>query len=192
MRKIWIAVLMLIFLVPVVTIAAVNASHDNDNDHAKPANEKGTLAFSQGTTISGPTKGDEGENTITVVHETLTFTGNFTGSANTIQRNVKHNDTDDGKTFIFTTFHGQGNYTGTLNGVTVTLHIRYEGVMNSTFVRGNFVVHGDTSANNGVNGEGHFRGSPSGGEPAGINYTAHSHVSSHAEHPETDDEKEDE
>lgn len=188
MRKIWIAVLMLIFLVPVVTISAVNAASTHDNDDHDNLG-KGTLSFSQGSTISGPTT--RGENTISVVHETLTFTGNLTGTANTIQRNVQHTDTDDGHTFTFTTFHGQGNFTGTLNSVKVTLHIHYEGFMNSTFARGNFVVHGDTDSNHGVQGEGHFRGAPTGEGQSAINYTMHSHISSHAEHPETDDEKED-
>lgn len=185
--RIWIAGLLLIFLAPAIAIAAVNATHSSNENH--PSTEKGTITFTQTGTISGPNERSE-HTTITVVKETLTFTGNLSGSALTIERLVKHNDTDDGRTATFSTFHGSGSFTGTLNGATVTLHIRYEGVMNSTFARGNFVVSGDTSQNSDVHGEGHFRGTlTANGESVSptVNYTMHSHVASHVEQPEARD-----
>src|SRR3989475_11523801 len=122
----------------------------------------GTITFTQGATISGPTVRDD-HTTIVKVKETLSFTGNLAGTALTIERDVMHTATDDGKTISFTTFHGSGNFTGTLGNNQVTLHIRYEGVKNSTFARGNFVVSGDTNQMIDVHGEGHFRGSLTGG-----------------------------
>src|SRR5216684_2021806 len=73
--------------------------------------------------------------------------------------------------------------------------IRYEGVKNSTFARGNFVIHGDTSQMNDVHGEGHFRGTLTGGVEGGGNstvmYKMHWTVSTHTEHTEArDDDKE--
>lgn len=185
--RIWTASLLLIFLAPAIAISAANATHSSHGNH--PSTEKGTITFTQSGTVSGPI--ERGEHaTVTVVKETLTFTGNLSGSALTIERLVKHNNTDDGRTVTFRTFHGSGNFTGTLNGATVKLHIRYEGVMNSTFARGNFVVSGDTSQNADVHGEGHFRGTLTaigeGGSPA-VNYTMHSHVASHVEQPEAGD-----
>lgn len=184
LRKIWIAVLLLVFLVPVGVVSAESMAHDNDGN---ASNGSGTITFTTTGTISGPTT--HGENIVTVVKETLKFSGNLSGTALTIERQVKHNDTDDGATHIFTTFHGHGNFTGTLNGASVTLRIRYEGVSNSTFTRGNFVFFGDTNQNNSAHGEGHFKGTatlPENGG-SGIAYTLHSHVGTHAEHPETDD-----
>jgi hypothetical protein len=185
LRKVWIAVLLLVFLVPIAVVSAVSA---HDDDHGDAANGSGSIKFTTTGTISGPTT--RGENTITVVKETLQFSGNLSGTALTIERQVKHNDADDGTTHIFTTFHGHGNFTGTLNGATVTLRIRYEGVSNSTFTRGNFVVFGDTSQNVIVHAEGHFHGALSTGEggSSSVAYTMHSHVASHEEHPETDDD----
>src|SRR5437867_12824853 len=118
----------------------------------------GTITFTQGATISGPTVLRD-HTTIVKLHETLSFIGNMTGTALTIERDVMHTVTDDGKTMTFTTFHGRGNFTGTLGNDQVTLHIKYEGKSNSTFTRGNFVVSGDTSQMSDVHGEGHFRGS---------------------------------
>jgi hypothetical protein len=126
------------------------------------------------------------------VKETLSFTGNLTGRALAIERDVIHTITDEGKTITFTTFHGRGNFTtGTLGGSSVTLHIRYEGVKNSTFTRGNFVVSGDTSQMNDVHGEGHFHGSLHGGHEGGgssaVKYTMHWTISTHTEEPEARD-----
>ena len=189
--RIWIAALLLIFLVPTLAVSADNTTH---SDHENQSTNKGTITFTQTGTVSGPTERGE-HNNVTVVKETLSFTGNLTGSALAIERLVKHSDTDDSKTVTFTTFHGSGNFTGILNGASVTLHIRYEGVSNDTFTRGNFVVSGNTTQNVDVHGEGHFRGSLTtsgeGGSPT-VNYTMHSHVASHDDQPETgDDDKED-
>lgn len=197
MKKIiWAAAILLAFLIPVVAVSAASATHADHDDHQN--NGMGTISFAQGATVSTSTDHDHDDHTaIVTVKETLTFTGNLTGKAQTIQRDATHNVTDEGVKVTFTTFHGSGNFTGALNGIQVTLHIRYEGVMNSTFARGNFVLHGDTSQMNDVNVQGHFRGTLTGGvEGSGgstVQYTEHSHVSTHADHPEardTDDEKE--
>src|SRR2546428_6277606 len=135
----------------------------------------GTITFTQGATVSGPTVLND-HTTIVTVKETLSFGANLTGTAQAIERDVMHTVTDEGKTITFTTFHGSGSLTGTLGTDQVTLHIRYEGVKNSTFTRGNFVIHGDTSQMNDVQGEGHFSGSLTGGvegEGSALNYTMH-------------------
>ncbi len=186
--RIWAAGILLAFLIPVVAVTTANATHSTHGTH--PGLEKGMITFTQTGTVSGPTKLNQ-HTTIVTVKETLTFTGNLTGTALTIQREVQHNVTDEGVRVIVTTFHGSGNFTGTLNGSSVTLHIRYEGVENSTFTRGNFVVSGDTSTNADVHGEGHFRGALSipveGGPSSGVSYTMHSHVATHTEHVEARD-----
>lgn len=197
-KMIWAAAILLAFLIPVVAVSSASATHADHDDHQN--NGMGTISFAQGAKVSGSTDQDhdhDDHTAIVTVNETLTFTGNLTGTTKAVQRNATHNVTDEGVTTTFTTFHGSGIFTGTLNGNQVTLHIRYEGAMNSTFARGNFVLHGDTSQMNDVNVQGHFRGTLTGGvEGSGgstVQYTMHSHVSTHADHPEArdnDDEKE--
>ena len=197
MKKIiWAAAILLAFLIPVVAVSAASATHADHDDH--PNNGMGTISFTQGATVSGTSDRDNDDHTtIATVNETLTFAGNLTGTAKAVQRNATHNVTDEGVKITVTTFHGSGIFTGQLNGIQVMLHLRYEGVMNSTFARGNFVLHGDTSQMNDVNVQGHFRGTLTGGvEGSGgstVPYTMHSHVSTHADHPEArdnDDERE--
>jgi hypothetical protein len=155
----------------------------------------GTVTFTRGATVSGPEVLND-HTTIITVKETLSFTGSLTGTALAIERDVIHTITDEGKPITFTTFHGRGNFTtGTLGGNSVMLHIRYEGVKNSTFTRGNFVVSGDTSQMNDVHGEGHFHGSLHGGDEGGgsspVKYTMHWTVSTHTEEPEARDKDRD-
>jgi hypothetical protein len=187
-KRIWAVAVLLAFLIPVVAVSAANATHADHDDHLNRG--MGTVTFTQGATVSGPT-GLSDHTTIVKVHETLSFTGNLTGTALTIERDVMHTVTDEGKTSTFTTFHGNGTFTGTLDNNQVMLHIRYEGVKNSTFARGNFVVHGDTSQMNDVQGEGHFHGSLTGGNEGGgnstVGYTMHWTVSTHTEEPEARD-----
>jgi len=182
-KSILAAAMVLAFLIPVVAVSAANATHPDNDDHLNRGT--GTISFAQGATVSGPTVLNDHTTKVTV-KETLTFAGNLTGTAQTVERDVMHTRTDEGKTITFTTFHGSGNFTGTLNSVTVTLHIRYEGVKNSTFARGNFVVHGDTNQMNDVHGEGHFHGTLTGGvEGSGgstVGYTMHWTVSTHTDH----------
>jgi hypothetical protein len=182
-KSIWAAALVLAFLIPIVAVSAANATHPDNDDHQNRGT--GTISFTQGATVSSETLNDH--TTIVTVKETLTFTGNLTGTAQTIERDVMHTRTDEGKTITFTTFHGSGNFTtATLGNNQVTLHIRYEGVKNSTFARGNFVVHGDANQMNDVQGEGHFRGALTGGVESGgnstVNYTMHWTVSTHTDH----------
>jgi hypothetical protein len=192
-KRIWAIAFLLAFLIPVVAVSAANATHPDHDDHLNRG--MGTISFAQGATVSSSTDHDHDDHTaIVTVKETLTFTGNMTGTAHTIERDATHNVTDEGQKVTFTTFHGWGNFTGTLGGNQVTLHIRYEGVKNSTFARGNFVVHGDTSQMNDVHGEGHFRGTLTGGVEGGGNstvmYKMHWTISTHADHPEARDKDE--
>jgi hypothetical protein len=188
--RIWAVAILLAFLLPVVAVTSAAATHADHDNHFRG---KGTITFTAGATISSRVLDDH--TTIVKVHETLSFTGNMTGTALAIERDVMHTVTDEGQTITFTTFHGSGNFTGTLGSNSVTLHIRYEGVKNSTFARGNFVVQGDTSQNNGVHGEGHFKGSLSSGVESGgsstVNYRMHWTVSTHTEHPEARDDDRD-
>lgn len=190
--RIWAIAVILAFLLPVVALSTAAATHADHDDHLNRG--MGTVTFTQGATVSGPTTRDD-HTTIVRVKETLSFTGNLTGTALTIERDVTHAFTDEGQTATFTTFHGWGNFTGTLGSNSVTLHIRYEGVKNSTFTRGNFVIHGDTTAMKDVHGEGHFKGSLRGGVEGGgssaVQYKMHWTVSTHADHPEArDDDRE--
>jgi len=183
-KGIWAIAVLLAFLIPVVALSAANATHADNDDHLNKG--MGMISFTQGATISSETLNDH--TTIAKVHETLSFTGNMSGAALTVERDVMHTVTDEGKTVTFTTFHGSGNFTGTLGGNSVTLHIRYEGVKNSTFTRGNFVVHGDTNQMNDVHGEGHFKGTLTGGvEGSGgstVGYKMHWTISTHTDNPE--------
>ncbi|HYU87765.1 MAG TPA: hypothetical protein VEL52_03635, partial [Candidatus Bathyarchaeia archaeon] len=90
--RIWAVAILLAFLIPVVgitTAAATNADHD---DHLNRG--MGTITFTQGATVSGPTVLND-HTTIVKVHETLSFTGSMIGSALTIERDVMHTVTDD-------------------------------------------------------------------------------------------------
>src|SRR5947208_14815343 len=101
---------LLAFLIPVVAVSTAAATHADHDDHLRGM---GTITFTQGATVSGPTVLSD-HTTIVKVHETLSFTGSMIGTALTIERDVMHTVTDDGKTMTFTTFHGRGNFTGTL------------------------------------------------------------------------------
>jgi len=186
--RIWAVAILLAFLIPVVAVTTAAATSADHDDHLNRG--MGTITFTQGATVSGPTALSD-HTTIVTVHETLSFTGSLAGTALTIERDVMHTATDEGQPISFTTFHGNGTFTGTLDNNQVTLHIRYEGVKNSTFTRGNFVIHGDTSQMNDVQGEGHFNGTLTGGNESGgnstVNYTMHWTVSTHTEEPEARD-----
>jgi hypothetical protein len=204
LRKIWIGVLLLAFLLPLGVFSAETVAgwnHGiNEGSHGTVttpstngnSNGGGTITFAQNGIVSGPTTRCD-KTTVTVVNETLTFSGNLTGTAHTIERLVKHNDTDDGANQVFTNFHGRGNFTGTLNGATVTLHIRYEGVSNATYTRGHFVLSGSENENTTVHGQGRFAGALKTGEggSSGVDYMLHSQVKTHREchedHPEARD-----
>lgn len=194
MKKIiWAAAILLAFLIPVVAVSAASATHADNDDH--PINGRGTISFAQGATVSGNSDRDHDDHTaIVTVKETLTFTGNLTGIALAIERDATHNVIDEGVKVTFTTFHGSGNFTGTLNSIQVSLHIRYEGVRSSTFSRGNFVVSGDTSQMNDAHGEGHFSGglaSCNEGSCSAVDYTMHSHFATHTEDTEARDDDRD-
>src|SRR3989475_9815602 len=186
--RIWAIAILLAFLIPVVAVSTAAATQADHDDHLNRG--MGMIPFEQGEIISGPT-GLSDHTTIVTVHETLSFTGSLAGTALTIERDVIHTVTDEGKTVPFTTFHGNGTFTGTLDNNQVTLHIRYEGVKNSTFTRGNFVIHGDTSQMNDVQGEGHFNGTLTGGNERGgkysVNYTMRWTVSNQNNRPEARD-----
>jgi hypothetical protein len=147
-KRIWAAAIVLAFLIPVVAVSAANATHADHDDHLNRG--MGSITFTRGATISGPTVLSDHTTRVTV-KETLTFTGNLTGTAHTIERDVMHTRTDDGKTVTFTTFHD-------------------------------------------IHGEGHFRGTLTGGVEGGGNstvmYKMHWTISTHADHPEARDKDE--
>jgi hypothetical protein len=164
------------------TVGTTNATRSCPVLH--PSTGNGTITFSQTAIISGPTKTKIGNLTITTVKETLDFTGNLTGTALTMMREISLSFTHDGTTVTFATFQGWGNFTGTLNSASVTLYIGYSGVSNNTYTRGNFAVKGETNANSTVLGEGQFKGPGSVGEgqTATVNYTIHFQTFAHYKH----------
>jgi hypothetical protein len=181
--RIWIAGLILVFLAPALAVTTANASHATHTNTGK-----GTIALTHATIIKGPFVRNE-RTTIVVLNETLQFTGNLTGTAIAIQRDVLHNVTITSGFTIITTFQGTAKFTGTLGGNSVTLRIRYEGISNSTFARGNFVISGDAAQGADVHGEGHFQGTTTtreGGSSA-VNYAMHWTVATHTEKTETRD-----
>src|SRR5690242_7358451 len=100
--RIW-AIAVLAFLLPVIAVTTAAATHADHDDHLNRG--MGTVTFTQGATVSGPTVLND-HTTIVRVKETLSFTGNMTGTALTIERDVMHTVTRDGTTITFTTFHG--------------------------------------------------------------------------------------
>src|SRR5690348_13736138 len=123
MRKIWILALMLVFLVPLLAVADVSA--------AKPSTGSGTVAITSRTVLDHDVVSDH--TAIDTVNVTFTVTGALSGHAIAIERDVFHNITTSTGTITTETFHGKGTFTGTLNGKTGTLVVRYEGHNNSTF-----------------------------------------------------------
>src|SRR5437870_13915028 len=109
--EIWAVAILLAFLVPVVAVTTAAGNNADHDDH--PNRGMGTITFTQGATVSGPTVLSD-HTTILKVHETLSFTGSMIGTALTIESDVMHTVTDDGKTMTFTTFHGRVIYSGTL------------------------------------------------------------------------------
>lgn len=190
--RIWATAVLLAFLLPLIAVTTANGARPDHDDHLNRGT--GMITFTQGATVSGPEVLND-HTTIVKVKETLSFTGNLSGTAHAIERDAMHTLTDEGQKITFTTFHGTGNFTGTLNHNQVTLHIRYEGVKNSTFTRGNFVVSGNSTQDSDVHGEGHFHGSlisgvESGGSSA-VGYKMHWTVSAHTEEPQARDDNRD-
>src|SRR5205814_9865634 len=109
--RIWAIAILLAFLIPVVAVSTAAATQADHDDHLNRG--MGMITFRQGAIISGPT-GLSDHTTIVTVHETLSFTGSLAGTALTIERDVIHTVTDEGKTVPFTTFHENGTYPGTL------------------------------------------------------------------------------
>lgn len=185
--RIWIAALALFFLIPVIAVSSASATHASAS-HSQSG--KGTVALTHSEIVSGPKVLNQ-HTTLVMVKNTYDLTGTLTGTAVSIERDVLHNVTVAGHTIIFATFHGVANFTGTLNDKSGTLRIRYEGINNSTFVRGTFVVSGGTGQLVGVHGDGHFRGTV-GAESPPLNYTIRWTVTTHTSHPEARDEDRDE
>jgi hypothetical protein len=124
-------------LVPLLAVSTVNA--------ARPMTGSGHVVATGSTLISQRTF-DHGDLVLFVVNQTLSFTGNLTGSAWAIQINLNHTDTGR------ITFQGLAHFTGTLNAMSGTLLIGYEGVNNGTFIRGHLEVFGGTGQLAGVKG----------------------------------------
>ena len=172
--KIWIAVLFLVFLVPLVAVSTVAA--------AKPSMGMGTVTLTSSTVLHREVLNHH--SVLVIAKNTFSVTGNLSGTAVAIERDLMHNVTRDGKTVTITTFHGNANFTGTLGGKSGTLVVRYEGRNNSTFIRGTFTVSHGTGQLTGVHGQGRFHGSAllSEGHPSPLDYTIH--WSTHTHHGE--------
>jgi Protein of unknown function (DUF3224) len=184
MRKIWILGLMLVFLVPLLAVADVSA--------AKPSTGSGTVAMTSRTVLDHDVVSDH--TTIDTVKVTFSVTGVLSGTAVAIERDISHNITTSKGTITTTTFHGRGNFTGTLDGKSGTLVVRYEGHNNGTFVRGEFSIGHGTNALTGAHGHGKFSGTTvapaeSTGPPP-LNYTLHWRINP-PEGPQTEDKDQD-
>jgi Protein of unknown function (DUF3224) len=184
MRKIWIAGLMLVFLIPLLAVASVNA--------AKPSTGSGTVAMTSRTVLDHDVVSDH--TTIDTVQVTFHVTGTLSGDAVAIERDIFHTTTTSTGTITTANFHGRGNFTGTLDGKTGTLVVRYEGHNNGTFVRGEFGIGKGTGDLTGVHGSGKFSGTTvapaeSNGPPP-MNYTLKWHVSP-SEGPQAEDQDHD-
>src|SRR5437660_11820950 len=92
--RIWAVAILLAFLLPVVAVTTAAATHADHDDHLNRG--MGTITFTQGATVSGPSVLSD-HTTIVKVHETLSFTVSMIGTALTIERDFMLTVSDDGK-----------------------------------------------------------------------------------------------
>jgi len=157
--KMKIAALVLVVLLPVLAVTATYAT--------KPAMGSGTVALVGQPTLVGSSR-PAGDNTIATFKETFDLTGTLAGTAKALERDVNH--TSSHKSFI--TFQGEANFTGSANGVSGKLVIRYVGTNDGTFIQGQFVIVNGTGGLADFHGQGSFSGT------AGmtLNYTLKWHI----------------
>ena len=165
---------MVLFLAPLLAISAVSAAH--------PVTGSGHVALTGSSLISHRVFGN-GELVLVVVNNTFSITGTLSGTAWSVERDLNHTDTGR------ITVHGLAHFIGSVNEMSGTLLIRYEGVNNGTFIAGHFMIYGGTGQLNGVHGHGTFQGSSMAPLSYTLTLTAQTHHTEHEDEqlvPETD------
>jgi hypothetical protein len=163
--KMKIAALVLVVLLPVLAVTATYAT--------KPAVGTGKVTLVSQTMVGSPRTA--GDNTITTFKNTFHLTGALTGIAVALERDVTHSSGD--KSAI--TFQGDANFTGTAGDLSGKLVIRYVGVNNGTFIRGQFVTVSGTGGLADFHGQGEFSGKVGMGAEGGglpLDYTLKWHI----------------
>ena len=164
--KMKIAALVLIVLLPVLAVTATYAT--------KPAMGSGKVALHGPPTLVGSSR-PAGDNTIATFKETFDLTGTLTGAAVALERDVTHASSE--KSFI--TFQGEANFTGSAGDVSGKLVIRYAGINNGTFIRGQFVIVSGAGGLADFHGQGQFSGKVGMGAEGGglpLDYTLKWHI----------------
>jgi hypothetical protein len=168
--KMKIAALVLIVLLPVLAVTATYAT--------KPAMGSGKVTLFSHTPVGSPRTA--GGNTIATFKNTFHLTGVLKGTAVALERDVTHTSGD--KSVI--TFQGDSNFTGTAGDVSGKLVIRYVGINNGTFIRGQFVIVSGSGGLTDFHGQGEFSGKVGMGSEGGalpLDYTLKWHIDPAAE-----------
>ncbi len=135
------AALLLVALVPLLAVTTVNA---------KPTVSTGTISLVSFKPISSVT---HGHTTLNVSDITLAFTGGLTGTASGRLRGVINDRTG------VEHFRGLVKFTGTVDGKTGTVWMRFEGTIKGTSIHGHFVLRGGAEGLKGLHGHATFEGS---------------------------------
>ena len=175
--RVWIAGLALFLLIPVVAVSATNAAGGKTGT--------GMVTLTRSEVVRGPIVMND-RTTLVVTKITFSVTGALTGTAVAIEKDLMHNVTKMGRHIISTQLHGLANFTGTLGGMTGTLRISYDGINNSTYIRGHFTLFAGTGQLAGVHGSGPFHSTANMGST--IDYSIRWTVSAHASHAESRDQ----
>ena len=155
---------MVVLLAPLLAVSTVSAAH--------PMTGSGHVALTGSSLISHKVLGD-GDLVLLVLNNTFHITGTLSGSAWAIERDLNHTDT------LRITVHGLAHFTGSVNGMSGTLLIRYMGVNNGTFIMGRFILYAGTGHLAGVHGHGTFQGKATAPLSYTLTWTVQTH---HAEH----------
>ncbi len=153
----------MVFLIPLLAVSTVNAAH--------PMTGSGHVAITGSTLISHRVLDED--LVLLVLNNTFSVTGALSGRATAIERDLNHTDTR------IITFHGLAHFTGTLNGMSGTLLIRYAGVNNGTMIKGHFIVYAGTGQLAGVHGQGPFQGSSTAPLSYTLTWTIRTHQVEH-------------
>lgn len=158
--KIKIMALVLLVVLPALAVTAAYAT--------KPQVGHGTVTLVNQTKLESRLAGD---NNITTYKNTFMLTGALSGTAVSIERDVRHASGDN----TFTTFQGKADFTSGASDSSTssgTLEIVYVGINNGTFIHGQFVAGHGTGTFADFHGQGDFSGTPG----KALNYTINWHV----------------
>lgn len=136
-----IVALLMVALVPLLAVTTVNA---------KPTVSTGTISLVSFKTISSVT---HGHTTVNVTDITLAFSGGLTGTASGRFRLVTNDRTG------VEHFQGPAKFTGTVDGKTGSVWIRFEGTIKHTSIQGHFVLLRGSDGLRGLHGHATFQGS---------------------------------